>query len=458
MVTYIPRHEQSGIDFTTSTNFTGSNGLTNRAYTLQNSSSISAGLQIIVAGQILQNVADFTFASGTITFLGRIWDDQTITIDYYTYNAGTTPSGTDTIYVTTTDLAKFMGIYDESINITGNTFIELVGTGDNSTKNFFLDYKGVLANSYTLYYGATAEASLSNQLTETTHYSINKDKGLITLTATGVTVISANKIYADYAYNTIGLFESQMQDALNRAAAYVDSITSRHFVDGSAATPDWIVVVGELHRGKGKYDKDYYVDKFPVGNVSTILNGDHNIGLTTLTVESTNGFPESGTLSVGSEELVYTGKTGTTFTCSATTQAHSDDDKVLSWVVEFSNTVQGTTPTYQVIEIDSQYNINTNSGRVHLFDEDIELSVLTTSYPPPYPARFRISYLHGEDSIPDDIKQATLMLASKDIMHMAVRKATANGMNNFNPSLIDVDQAMIDSILQGHKSRKVSNI
>ena len=66
----------------------------------------------------------------------------------------------------------------------------------------------------------------------------------------------------------------------------------------------------------------------------TLLNGAINDSVTTLTVDSTEDFPTSGTVTIGTEDISYTGKTNTTFTgCtrganSTSAAAHSDDDPV----------------------------------------------------------------------------------------------------------------------------------
>ena len=66
----------------------------------------------------------------------------------------------------------------------------------------------------------------------------------------------------------------------------------------------------------------------------TLLNGAVNDAVTTLTVDSTDDFPTSGTVTIGTEDISYTGKTSTTFTgCtrganSTSAAAHSDDDPV----------------------------------------------------------------------------------------------------------------------------------
>ncbi len=66
----------------------------------------------------------------------------------------------------------------------------------------------------------------------------------------------------------------------------------------------------------------------------TLLNGAVNDAVTTLTVDSTEDFPTSGTVTIGTEDITYTGKTDTTFTgCtrganSTSAASHSDDDPV----------------------------------------------------------------------------------------------------------------------------------
>ena len=47
---------------------------------------------------------------------------------------------------------------------------------------------------------------------------------------------------------------------------------------------------------------------------NTLLNGAINNSVTSITVDTTAGFPSSGKLIIGSEIIDYTGKTSTTFT------------------------------------------------------------------------------------------------------------------------------------------------
>ena len=60
---------------------------------------------------------------------------------------------------------------------------------------------------------------------------------------------------------------------------------------------------------------------------STLLNGGINDSVTTVTVDSTTGFESVGTITIGTENISYTGKTATTFTtCSRGADSTSPDD------------------------------------------------------------------------------------------------------------------------------------
>jgi hypothetical protein len=67
---------------------------------------------------------------------------------------------------------------------------------------------------------------------------------------------------------------------------------------------------------------------------ATILNGAINDSVTTITVDSTEDFPSAGKITIGSEEITYTGVTSTTFTgCvrganSTAAASHSDNASV----------------------------------------------------------------------------------------------------------------------------------
>ncbi len=60
-------------------------------------------------------------------------------------------------------------------------------------------------------------------------------------------------------------------------------------------------------------NKHAYLNK-DAKQANTLLNGAISNSVTSITVDTTTGFPASGTLLIGTEEMTYTGKTATTFT------------------------------------------------------------------------------------------------------------------------------------------------
>jgi len=458
--TYTPRYEESGVNFTVSTDFSGSNSDTGRTYTLHWSSASIIGLDIVVAGARLQNATDFTFASNTVTFINAIYDDQKITINYNTAYAASAAS--TATYATTKELNEFMAMDAQIPNpdSTGvDRSLELVGIGDSSTTRFYTDNAYVIDGTYTFYYGSSETVALAQTLTETTHYTIDKDLGIVTLTTAGVTLVSTDNIYVAYSYNIVGFKDSELATQLVRAQDKVAEETNNHWADSTEDTPDYLAVSDEKQDGKGRYNRAYFVAQFPIPDVTTNLNGAVAIGDTTLTVDSTTGFPSSGTLNINTEKIVYSAKGASSFTVTAITAAHDDDAEVLPFVFEVSNTASGTAPTFTVLEKDTDYDLDRLSGRVFINTDNVDLSYLNTVYSPRFVRnRFRASYIWGNESIPSDITQLTLMIATQDLLHRAVRRAHARGLNDFNPDIVNVDQAWIADTILSYKVRRTSNV
>jgi len=462
MVIYTPRRDLSGTTFVIATAFSGVDDAANRVYSLFFGGSVVQGLQILVNGTPLQYGIDYTFSAGSVTFLVPINNVFSIQIDYFTVGAGAFSSGTNTEYASPAELSEFMGLLGEMPNpqIRADTrLLEVVGLGNDSTTRFYVDNSCVLSNTYMLYYGATEASALSHPLTETTHYSLDMDSGIIILTPAGVTLVGTNNIYAAYSFNTVGLSDSDLQSALNKAASYVDKKINGHFTDGTATTPDYEVVLDEKLDGRGLYARAYFSYSRPVADVQTTLSLAVSISDAVINVVSTQGFPSVGVVGIDIMKVSYTGKTGTTFTgCSGVTATASLGDGVYSWVVEASNSVEGTSPTWTVLEKDEDYDVEFATGRFHFSQSSFNITdaqAWALNPPQGVPNRFRLSYLSGYGEIPGEIKQVTLMVASQDLMHRVVRKAHVTGLNDFNPALINVDQELIDKILMSYKQLRV---
>jgi len=212
---------------------------------------------------------------------------------------------------------RFLNAVDEVPNRKQSTFPnkEEVGTGDNSETQFTFDVGNVIENSETLYYGASESAATST-LTRTTHYSIDYDTGIITLTASGVTALGTNKIYAIYSFCKYDMADTYLTEVLENAEREMDKWTGTVFYDGTAATPDFAEVTDEVHIGQGTYQDIYSSDHYPINSSTTTLDGAVSAGDTTITVVSTNGFPSSGYFGVEEDKVTYTGKTDVCTRCA----------------------------------------------------------------------------------------------------------------------------------------------
>jgi len=126
------------------------------------------------------------------------------------------------------------------------------------------------------------------------------------------------------------------------------NITRTSGAYSATADENWTsTIIGGVLVLTNNYDKPQFwelTDGIPLSSTKmqdlsywpslTLLNGAVNDSVTTLTVDSTADFPTSGTVTIGTEDISYTGKTDTTFTgCtrganSTSAAAHSDNDPV----------------------------------------------------------------------------------------------------------------------------------
>jgi len=389
------------------------------------------------------------------------------------YTATITVTASTGALATTQELAQFInmeGVVPDRYEIGTARVRESIGLGDGSTSNFFTDYAGLIDDTYEFGHGTTEPSYVA--LTETTDYSIDKNLGKLTLTSTGLTTVGSRYIYGSYSYvltsHGIRLTDTQLQYALDQAQAEMENMTYNRWADGTAATPDYAQATNEKHKGKGRWDRDYYLDNFPLPNVSTTLDGDLTAIATTIPVASTNGFLSSGVLSIGTEKITYTGKTTTTFTgCTrgvddSTGTAASDGDTVYPYCIEMSTSAPNNTIVWTVMQPNIDCDVDLDTGKVHLYRDDLVLDTSsTTTYPPQMvPSRFRATYIWGNSTIPNDVKRCVLMLASKNLIHMTLRKGNVDGIEHGSKikDLVNIDEEWIKATMDRYRNIKVSNI
>jgi len=371
-------------------------------------------------------------------------------------------------YTTTTQLAAVLNIKSDipSWDIGASPSKEEIGTGDGVVLVFYLDHKNILASSYILYYGAT-EAAATTTLTETTHYTLNKDTGKITLTTTGRTLLSTNKIFGEYSYINVDVTDSYLATVIERAEKLVDGETNTTFTNGTAANPAYPSAI-DTQKSKGSFNRNYFADRRPILILSTALASDLTAIATSLTVTTGDGtkFPTTGVLLIGSEMTTYTGITTNTFTgltrgaYGSTAAAHLSGVDVRNIAMQVSATGPGSAVEWNTLQWDSEFYADEDEGQFHVYDSTILAEVYADNVVSPYqdiPNRVRLFHAYGWNSIPVDITRLTLIFAKQMLTQDTVTSSLFKGRNEFRPSMLDVDEKEKQIIIGNYSQISVSN-
>lgn len=354
-------------------------------------------------------------------------------------------------------LVRFMNIL-KTIPNKDSTTKELVGVGDGNTVTFWLDSLGVIESTYTLYYGATEPNPTA--LTETTHYTIDLDNSKITLTSAGKTLIATNNIYAVYKYNALELLNADMLEALNTAENKLLRDTDQTFTTTTLLA--YRKVLNEPIKGHyNPYQKVFDLYYSPIIKVHTTTNGDYTTGGVSITLTDASLLPSTGTIYIGGYKVAYTAKTGNVLTIPATTSSIATGATVRGEVIELSIEPESNTPDYEVLDPDTEYEIDYNQGRFKPLANAYwgEINAEDRLYPSNY--LLRVCYMqawHSPDenaTIPDEIEWCVNAIAARKMMGAVVAKAHSAGLNDFNPSLIEVDKEAIQEVIDEYKPLNV---
>jgi len=354
-------------------------------------------------------------------------------------------------------LTRFMNVL-RSIPNKDSTTKEEVGTGNGVQTTFWLDNLGVIETTYTLYYGSAETTTTS--LTETTHYTLDLDNSKIVLTTAGLALVSTDKIYAIYKYNTLELLNADMLEALNAAENKLLRDTDQTFTNTTLLSYRKVLNEGI----KGHYDPYQKVfDLFynPIVKIQTTTNGAYTTGGVSITLTDASLLPTAGTIYIGGNKVAYTAKTGNILTIPATTPSIATGATVRGEVIELSIEPESNTPDYAVLDPDTEYEIDYNQGRIKPLANAYwgEITADDRLYPSNY--LIRVSYMQAwhvpdEDAtIPDEIEWVVNAIAARRLMGAVVAKAHTAGLNDFNPSLIEVDKEAIQEVIEEYKQLNV---
>jgi len=439
---------------TTGASCTGSDGASNRTYTLPDVGVFLSGIDIVVSGTTLIEGAayDFTRVGSIVTFLNALWDDSVIRFNYFiTFGAAVSSAlstSTSLKYATPLMLSEVIGIRKDipSWDVAGSPINEAVGTGTGSATTFYLDQKSVISDSYTLYANAVA-------MSETTHYDLNADSGTIVLTEAGVALLSTNALTASYSYYDNGMLDSYIQAVLSRTEKEVDKSINSTFTDGTATNPIYPIRT-EIQSSKGIFEDRIITEFKPLKDIESALDGDITATATTISLTSTQGgeqYPTTGYIIIGSEVITYTGITDDDLTgCSrgvlgTIASTHSNGDAVHSTIVFRSDTTESTAVSWTVQPWQTSCFVN-EDGLIYKF-QGADPEPLTRVG---VAERVKIIYLYGYDIVPGDITRLTLLLAKRSLMQDNIGKAIIAGRNEFKPEMLNADAEEISQIINSY--------
>ena len=357
-------------------------------------------------------------------------------------------------YTTTLKFAEMIGVVKNipSWDIADESPTnEAVETGDDSETQFFLDQINIIADSYTLYANAVA-------MTETTHYALDKSTGEITLTSTGLTMLTTTKLTAKYKYFSNGMSDSYLTSILEIAEKEVDKDTNSIFTDSTATNPTYTLKT-EYQSSKGFFRDRIITEKKPLIDVETTLDGDHTAVITTISLTSASGYPTSGYIIIGSEVISYTGittndLTGCTRGALGTTAAtHTDLDAVHSTILFRSDTIEGTAVSWTIQPWNTSMNA-TEDGLIYIF-KDASPDSLTRQG---VANRIKILYYYGYDTIPEDIIRLSLIYAKKMLAQDNIGKSMIAGRNEFKPEMLNADESEIKKIINSYIILPMGNV
>lgn len=153
---------------------------------------------------------------------------------------------------------------------------ENVGTGDASNDDFDLDHVNIISGSYTLSYAASGSNNFT-ALTETTHYTLDRESGRVLLTAAGITALGTNILYATYWY-TDDFSDTVITDLITAADDEIDIITGRRW-DTPTSVTEYINArsTSTYPTTDNPYMSDYdqpdifMVEQYPVTQVDSVF-------------------------------------------------------------------------------------------------------------------------------------------------------------------------------------------
>ena len=448
---------------------TGTSGNTGRTYTIQYNNLIAGSMTIHVQGGWLGST-DFSYTSaGVVTFNVAVFDSDEVVIEYLTTAyIGSTDAGLK--YATVLQLCVACNLYKTvPAREPGTTPTrEQITSGAVSNGTVaYLDYANIISGSYTLYTGGTTSATATTALTEGTHYTLDLTTGAVTFTTAGATLIASNYVFAQYSYIEIDRSDDYLTELLLQAEKEVDNMLNTTFTNGLATNPEYPSVV-EYQSSKGMFNRDYFLKKRPVIDVTSTLASSLTSTATSCVLTAGGGedLPQSGTIIIGTEAITYTSISTNTLNgltrgaYDTTAAAHDAGDETHTTLIQTSGSGEGLSPTWETQEFHTDATLDPETGKIYIYqDSYIQSTYLATRIHPrqDVPRRFRAVYLYGWDTIPKDITRLTILFAKRMLVQDNISASMIMGRNEFQPEMFNADEREIQRITDSYRQLSIEN-
>jgi len=312
---------------------------------------------------------------------------------------------------------------------------------------YYLTQRGVNPETLELYAGNT-------ELTITTHYTFDSDTSAVTITSAGATALTGVALTAVYEYSSLG---KDMEAQIEEKTGCVFANQS----DGSG----YLQITDELLAGKGAIDSFYNTEHYPIIKLQTTVADDYTTGSTTLNLVDASGFPSSGTIYIGGNKVKYTSKTLNALTVPSGTPSIDEGAVVRGEVIEVSTSPGGASPSYIILEPDTDYAIDYDTGMIQILSDFYHFADIALSTPQDgLMDRLRLNYMHAwhgvgkPATVPANIEEVVYMLAGRHVIQRTILKANAGQRDNFNAQSYGFSKEDIDEIIRNYTMYRNSNV
>ena len=355
---------------------------------------------------------------------------------------------TSITYCSVQDVMDSLNYTKEVPDYDNQSYIKETATGTTAT-GYFLAHNKVITSSYVFYHGTTEATSTVNPLTETTHYTFDKDKGFLTLTAAGVTAVGTDNVYAAYKWNSY-FKDSQVKDIITGMTDRIDSILHMTYQPSTIA-------FREENPGKGAYYRMYGLDKYPKMSFVGYLSSQLSASGTTAALYDTTGLTAGDYCTIESEVITITSVDSPTQltivrgALGTTGVIHAVNVYLCNYVIEICNTPIGGQPQWHILGFRNNFEIDPISGNVQLLHVNAEdKDALASDLYPPQRIfnRIRVTYRFGTPSVPIDIKRLCILMTARQLYQSMVANALGRGTDGFSPEGMALMDAEIKGIIR----------